>query len=381
MVITAAEFPLNTPMTHHDRTLHTGTGVPEDSIQQQGGGCPLKTAIMPYRNHDECTDQIGMLTKFNNLFPLWAIVLSGLAFVFSDSFGSMQSAIVPLLAAVMFMMGLTLGKEDFLRIAARPKSVLVGVVLQFALMPLLALLLSRILQLNIQLTAGMVLVGSCAGGTASNVMCYLAKGDVALSISMTMTSTLVGVIATPLLCNFYLSESIAVDTLGLLSSIMQIVFIPVTLGVLCNQFLNPLRAGLEPFLPGLSMVIILLIIAIVVALNASSLHETGAVVLLAVVLHNLSGLGGGYYLSRLMGFDIKQSQTIAIEVGMQNSGLGVALALQYFSATAALPGAIFSVWHNISGSVLASIWGKRRDSLTYILKDESHLSGSDTNRF
>lgn len=322
-----------------------------------------------------------MLSRFNNLFPLWAVLLSGFAFFFNGVFSGLQFAIVPLLAAVMFMMGLTLSKADFQRIVAQPKPVLVGVLLQFLLMPLLAIVLSKMLQLNAQLTAGMVLVGSCAGGTASNVMCYLAKGDVALSISMTMTSTLVGVIATPLLCSFYLSETIAVDTLGLLLSILQIVLIPVLLGTVCNHYISATVTRIEPVLPTLSMLVILLIIAIIVALNAASLADIGLLVLIAVMLHNLLGLAGGFYCSRLMGFDLKQSQTIAIEVGMQNSGLGVALALQYFSATAALPGAIFSVWHNISGSILASAWGKKRSSLEYLLKDEANLKTMEKKTF
>lgn len=312
-----------------------------------------------------------MLSKFNSLFPLWALLISLLAFFLSSPFAALSSAIVPLLAAVMFMMGLTLNKEDILRVVKDPKPVFVGVVLQFLLMPILALTLATMLQLSNQLTIGMVLVGSCAGGTASNVVCYLAKGDVALSISMTMVSTLVGVIATPLLCAFYLSATVSVDTLDLLLSIVQMVFIPVVLGFGCNYYLGSVTTRFEPLIPTLSVAIILLIIAIVVALNASRLLEVGLVTLIAVVLHNLSGLAGGFYVSRLLGLDIRQSQTIAIEVGMQNSGLGVALATQFFSATAALPGALFSVWHNISGSLLASHWGRRRSSLEYLIRDET----------
>jgi BASS family bile acid:Na+ symporter len=270
----------------------------------------------------------------------------------------------------MFLMGLTLTKADAERIVKDPKPILVGVVLQFLLMPVLALTFSKMLQLSNQLTIGMVLVGSCAGGTASNVVCYLAKGDVALSISLTMVSTLIGVIATPLLCAFYLSETVSVDTLALLFSIVQIVFIPVVLGFSCKLFMSDFSNRVDPFIPTLSVLIIILIIAIVVALNADRLLDVGLITLIAVILHNLSGLAGGYYISRLIGLDIKQSQTVAIEVGMQNSGLGVALATQFFSATAALPGALFSVWHNISGSLLASIWSRKRASLEYLLKDE-----------
>ena len=311
-----------------------------------------------------------MLARFNSLFPLWALLISLVAFFLNAPFATLNTAIVPLLATVMFLMGLTLTKADVERIVKDPKPILVGVVLQFLLMPVLALTFSKMLQLSNQLTIGMVLVGSCAGGTASNVVCYLAKGDVALSISLTMVSTLVGVIATPLLCAFYLSETVSVDTLALLFSIVQIVFIPVVLGFSCKLFISDFSNRVDPFIPTLSVLIIILIIAIVVALNADRLLDVGLITLIAVILHNLSGLAGGYYISRLIGLDIKQSQTVAIEVGMQNSGLGVALATQFFSTTAALPGALFSVWHNISGSLLASMWSNKRTSLEYLLKDE-----------
>lgn len=271
------------------------------------------------------------------------------------------------------MMGLTLSRNDFARMTKDPRPLFVGVLLQFLLMPLLALTLSGMLQLSNQLTVGMVIVGSCAGGTASNVIAYLAKGDVALSISMTMTSTLIGVFATPLLCTFYLAETVAVNSLDMLISLVQIVLLPVLAGGLLNHLFYRRISTFEKYLPSLSIVLILLIIAIVVALNSSHIADIGFVTLLAVILHNSLGLTGGFLFCRILGFNIKQSQTIAIEVGMQNSGLGVALALQYFSATAALPGALFSIWHNISGSILAVIWGNKRESFEYLIKDEQHL--------
>lgn len=312
-----------------------------------------------------------MLTKFNQLFPLWAILLSLVAFIASDFFSGFDFAIVPLLGLVMFLMGLNLKTSDFLQIIKDPAPVFVGVALQFILMPVLALTLSMMLQLSNQLSIGMVLVGCCAGGTASNVICYLAKGELALSISMTITSTLLGVIVTPLLCTFYLSESVTVDTLGMLFTMLEIVLLPLAAGCLLNHFAPGPVATVEPLLPTVAILLILFIISIVVSLNASRLTDIGLLTLLAVVLHNLCGLLGGFYVSRLFGFSLKRSQTIAIEVGMQNSGLGVALALQYFSATAALPGALFSIWHNISGSLLATYWSSKRSSLEYVLKDEA----------
>ena len=310
------------------------------------------------------------MSRLTTLFPLWAILLSGVAFFFSEPFSSLASWIIPLLAGVMFTMGLTLKAADFKRILQDPRPILVGILLQFILMPLLAVVLAKMFGLSNQLTAGLVLVGCCAGGTASNVISYLARADLALSISMTVCSTLVGVVATPLLTGFYLSTTINVDTIGMLASIIQIVLIPVLAGITLSHFFPELIRPLTPALPALSILIILTIISIVVALNSDSLLEVGALTLVAVVLHNLGGMCGGFYLSRLMGFDTRQSHTIAIEVGMQNSGLGVALALEFFSATAALPGALFSVWHNISGSLLASQWSRKRESLDYLLQDE-----------
>jgi BASS family bile acid:Na+ symporter len=311
-----------------------------------------------------------MTNKFNQLFPIWAIILSFSAFYLSDVLQPFADAIVPLLAAIMFIMGLNLRKQDFLHIIDEPLPVVVGVFIQFLLMPILALTLSLMLQLSNQLTAGMVLVGSCAGGTASNVICYLAKGELALSISMTLATTLLGVIVTPALCTFYLAETVSVDTIGMLLSMLQIVLLPVLVGSVVAHFTPELVNKLEPALPSCAIILILLVIMIIVALNASRMLDIGPLVLAAVILHNLGGLAGGFFISRLFGFSIRRSQTIAIEVGMQNSGLGVALAMQYFSVTAALPGALFSIWHNMSGSLLASYWSRNRSSLEYILRDE-----------
>ena len=315
------------------------------------------------------------LTK---LFPTLAIAVAATGALRPDSFVAAQFMIIPLLASIMFMMGLTLTRDDAQRIARDPRPVAVGVALQFLLMPILALTLAKLLQLSTPLTVGMVLVGSCAGGTASNVICFLARGDVALSVSMTFVSTLIGVVATPLLSQFYLAEQVAVDELAMIESLLQIVFVPVISGFCFRAVLPRLSAALQPALPLFSVICILFIIGIVVALNAPQLRGIGPLIVLAVVLHNALGIAGGFTLSRLFGFDLKQSQTIAIEVGMQNSGLAAALSLQFFSATAALPAALFSIWHNISGALLAGHWGRQRDSLKYLLADvkDSEMDGA-----
>ncbi|MEJ6526639.1 MAG: bile acid:sodium symporter family protein [OM182 bacterium] len=317
-------------------------------------------------------------SRLTKLFPILAIAVAATGALRPDSFVAAQFMIIPLLASIMFMMGLTLTRDDAQRIARDPRPVAVGVALQFLLMPILALTLAKLLQLSTPLTVGMVLVGSCAGGTASNVICFLARGDVALSVSMTFVSTLIGVVATPLLSQFYLAEQVAVDELAMIESLLQIVFVPVISGFCFRAVLPRLSAALQPALPLISVICILLIIGIVVALNAPQLRGIGPLIVLAVILHNALGIAGGFTLSRLFGFDLKQSQTIAIEVGMQNSGLAAALSLQFFSATAALPAALFSIWHNISGALLAGHWGRQRDSLKYLLADvkDSEMDGA-----
>ena len=317
-------------------------------------------------------------SRLTKLFPILAIAVAATGALRPDSFVAAQFTIIPLLASIMFMMGLTLTRDDARRIARDPRPVAVGVALQFLLMPILALTLAKLLQLSTPLTVGMVLVGSCAGGTASNVICFLARGDVALSVSMTFVSTLIGVVATPLLSQFYLAEQVAVDELAMIESLLQIVFVPVISGFCFRAVLPRLSAALQPALPLFSVICILFIIGIVVALNAPQLRGIGPLIVLAVVLHNALGIAGGFTLSRLFGFDLKQSQTIAIEVGMQNSGLAAALSLQFFSATAALPAALFSIWHNISGALLAGHWGRQRDSLKYLLADvkDSEMDGA-----
>lgn len=298
-----------------------------------------------------------LLNSFNLLFPLWAIAVSVWAYLQPAVFNSYGGWIVPLLSLVMFLMGLTLGIADFKRIARSPRPVFIGVALQFLLMPLLAWLIAGALQLPEPVAVGLILVGCCAGGTASNVICYLARGNVALSITMTLVSTLVGVALTPLLSSIYLAQSVEVDRLSMFLGIGQMVLLPVLAGVLVNHFLARRIAPLQPLFASLAIVSIVLIIAIIVGLNQASLASIGLITLIAVILHNSLGLVCGYGCSRLLRLGVVDSRTVAIEVGMQNSGLGVALAMKYFSAGAALPGAVFSVWHNLSGSALASYWG------------------------
>ncbi|UXI03677.1 bile acid:sodium symporter family protein [Photobacterium sp. TY1-4] len=303
-----------------------------------------------------------MIERITQLFPLWAIAFSLCAFLQPALFIDLKSQIVPLLTVIMLAMGVTLSPKDFSNVLKHKVAVGVGVLLQFGIMPLAALLISSIMGLSTELTVGMVLVGSVAGGTASNVMAFLAKGDVALSISMTAISTLLGVVLTPLLVALLVGQSVDVPTGAMLFSLVKIVFAPVILGLVINTLARKQVDKIQPLLPLLSMAAIVLIIAIVVALNADNLSRIGPLVALAVMLHNGLGLLCGYVACRLLKFEEKVCRTIALEVGLQNSGLATALAMKFFTPAAAVPGTIFSIWHNISGSVLAGYWSKRQDS-------------------
>jgi BASS family bile acid:Na+ symporter len=290
------------------------------------------------------------------LFPILAIIASVTAYAVPGLFLPLKGSIMPLLTVIMFGMGLTLTAADFKHVAIRPQVVGLGVLLQYTVMPLTALIIGRSLALEPELIAGLVLVGCSPGGTASNVISYLAKADVALSVTLTLISTLLAVVATPVLTWLLVGQTIPVAVGAMLLSLLKIVLIPVLLGVALNTFFHQWLRRLQPIFPMVATVAIVMVIAIVVALNQERLATTGLTVILAVILHNLFGLLGGYWVPRLLGNDPITCRTLSIEVGMQNSGLSVALAVQYFSALAALPGAIFSIWHNLSGAVLASWW-------------------------
>ncbi len=294
------------------------------------------------------------------LFPLAALLMTAFSIVFPDVLSGYAAAIVPLLGLVMFAMGLTLSVSDFRLVFRQPGLVLIGLCLQYMLMPFIAWLIATLLSLPLPMTLGLILIGSCPGGTASNVICYLARGNVALSITLTFVSTILAVIMTPLLTYTYVDKSIDVPVLMMAKSLLLIILLPVTMGVLVNHFFHSRLKPVRVLLPALSMLCVILIIGVIVARNQAYLPQLSLLVAFAVVLHNVIGLLSGYWLARLLTDDIQSAKTIAIEVGMQNSGLGLVLANQYFSAAAALPGVLFSIWHNISGVILAGHWSRRR---------------------
>jgi BASS family bile acid:Na+ symporter len=294
-------------------------------------------------------------------FPLWALAFAAAAYAWPGLFAPAKPAILPLLGVVMLGMGLTLTPANFAEVLRRPRLVALGLALQYGIMPAAAWLVGTLLGLPSPVVAGLVLVGSCPGGTASNVITYLARGDVALSITLTAVSTVAAVVLTPALTWVYVGQTVPVPVGSMLVTIAEVVLLPVAAGVAVNALAGHRLHPLKRAFPAVSVAAIVIIIAIVVALNHRSLAAMGPMVALAVAAHNAVGLAAGYGFAAGIGLDRRLVRTIAIEVGMQNSGLGVALAAKYLAPLAALPGAVFSVWHNLSGSLLAARWGRRAE--------------------
>jgi len=292
------------------------------------------------------------------------VLLSALAaLLFPDTLSHLRPRLInPLLGIIMFGMGLTLQAEDFKVVFSRPRDVLVGCLAQFTVMPLLAFALTKVFRLEPALAIGVILVGCCPGGTASNVITYLAKGDLALSVGMTAVSTLLAPVLTPLLVWLLAGETVDVDVVGMLLSILWVVILPIALGLLVKRFWPRATEQASAYLPALSTLAICLIVLIVIAANAHKLLDGGLVILLVVVLHNVCGLGAGYLIGKLLRLTPAKRRAISVEVGMQNSGLASSLATLHFAAypLATIPGALFSVWHNISGALVAKLYSRKQ---------------------
>ena len=277
-----------------------------------------------------------------------------------------------LLGIVMFGMGMTLKLSDFKVVFTKPKAVICGILSQFIIMPVLAFLLVTLFQLPTELAVGVILVGACPGGTSSNVMTYLAKGDVALSVGMTACTTIMAPFVTPALVLLLAGQTVDVSYVSMLVSIVQVVLVPIALGFVINYFFSKFAQAFSKALPLISVVAICLIIMAVVSANAAKLMTTGPLVVAVVMLHNICGYALGYLVGRLLGLTKEQMRTLSIEVGMQNSGLATSLATMHFAAMpmAAVPGTVFSVWHNISGAVYANILARTAEGK----KDESRAA-------
>ncbi len=307
-----------------------------------------------------------------NLFGFAVLGCAVVAYLFPGAFTEwfgvkLTSLVVPAIQLIMFGMGTTLGAADFIRVVRRPWAVATAVTLQFVFMPLIGFALAKMFALDAELAAGFILVGSVAGGTASNVIAFLAKADVALSVAMTCCSTLLSPLATPLLMKLLAGRLVEVDASSLMAGVVQIVVAPVAAGAAVHALLKAQFAAhkraLDAILSAFSMAGICFTILAIVASGSETIRTAGCAVAAAAILHNLSGYALGYWTARLLGrwssLDELDARTIAIEVGMQNSGMASALALGVMdSARIALPANVFSVWMNFSGSILADIFSK-----------------------
>lgn len=305
---------------------------------------------------------LAALSRFvGNTFALWILLFAVLAFYQPAWFLPLVKWIVPLLGLIMFGMGLTLKTEDFREVARRPLRVLIGVLAQFLIMPGLAWLLCQVLRLPPEVAVGVILVGCCPGGTASNVMTWFARGDLALSVAITAVTTVLAPLVTPALIWLLASAWLPVQFGALFMSILQVVLLPIALGLIAQRLLGVRVRHLVEVLPLVSVVSIVVIVAAVVAASQAKIAESGLLIMAVVVLHNGLGLALGYLAGKVFGLPLAQRKTLAIEVGMQNSGLGAALASAHFSPLAAVPSALFSVWHNLSGSLLAALFRRMKD--------------------
>ncbi|MGE8559186.1 bile acid:sodium symporter family protein [Acinetobacter sp. UBA3106] len=298
-------------------------------------------------------------------FALWVVLFAGIALIVPEAFVWLKVYITWMLGIIMFGMGMTMTVEDFKGVLQSPKAVVIGVVAQFVVMPGLAYLLCQLFQLPPEIAVGVILVGCCPGGTASNVITYMAKGNTALSVACTSVSTLLAPVLTPAIFYLLASQWIEINAMSMLGSILQVVLFPIILGLIVR---GVLKHKVDPYIqvmPLISVVAIVAIVAAIIAGSKAQILQSGLLILGVVALHNGLGYLLGFWASRFFKLPYADSKAIAIEVGMQNSGLGVALAAVHFAASpiTAVPSAIFSLWHNISGPALASYWASRANKI------------------
>lgn len=306
---------------------------------------------------------MGVLQKIGkfagNTFAIWVLVAAGLAIWLPEYFTWIGSYITILLGIVMFGMGMTLKLDDFKLILQHPKGVIIGIVSQFVVMPLLAFTLAKIFNLPPEIAVGVILVGCCPGGTSSNVMTFLAKGNTALSVTITSCTTLLAPFVTPALIYLLASEWLPVSFMAMFMSVIKVVLIPIVLGILAQFLFRPIVEKSIDILPSVSVIAIVMIVAAVVSGSRDKILETGLIIFAIVILHNGLGYLIGFLVAKLFKLQYDDQKAISIEVGMQNSGLGAQLAMAHFDPVSAVPSAIFSFWHNISGPILATYWGSR----------------------
>lgn len=303
-------------------------------------------------------------TQFvSKTFAIWVVVFAFIAAQFPETFKQFVPWIPYLLGIVMLGMGLTLTFKDFAEVTKNPKSVIIGVIAQFAVMPSVAYGLVKAFNLPPDLAIGVILVGCCPGGTSSNVMTYLARGSTALSVACTTISTLLAPVLTPAIFYLFASQWLEINATAMFISVLQMVLLPIFVGVVIRTIFKQKVEQFSQTMPLISVIAIVLIVTAVVSVSRDRIIESGLLIFAVVALHNGLGYLIGYLASRLFKLPIADSKAVAIEVGMQNSGLGAALAALHFKANPviAVPSAVFSFWHNISGPILAMIFAKMKN--------------------
>lgn len=296
-------------------------------------------------------------------FALWVILFAVIAMMLPEAFVWLKAYITWMLGLAMLGMGMTMTLADFKGVLHSPKAVLIGVIAQFVVMPGLAYALCKLFNLAPEIAIGVILVGCCPGGTASNVITYMAKGNTALSVACTSVSTLLAPLLTPAIFYLLASQWLHIDAGSMFVSILQVVLFPIVLGLIIRSFFKKQVEQYIQIMPLVSVIAIVAIVAAIIGASKTAILQSGLMILGVVILHNGLGYLLGFWASRLFKLPYADSKAVAIEVGMQNSGLGVALAAVHFAASpvTAVPSAIFSLWHNISGPALATYWASRKD--------------------
>lgn len=292
-------------------------------------------------------------------FTVWLVLCSVIAFFFPDTLKFKGSWITNMLGLIMLGMGLTMKIDDFKLVFSRPRDVIVGIILRYTIMPLVGFCVAKMIGLSPALAAGLILVGCCPSGTAANVICFLSKGDVALSVTISSFNILLAPILLPPTFLFFAGQYVHVDAVAMFIDTIKVVLIPVTAGLLLRTFYPYFVERIMTIVPVVTIIVMIWVIAIVVAVSAAKMATVAIIVLIAVAMHNGTGLILGYGISKAIGMEENKARAICFEVGIEMSGLAVVLAMAHLDPLAAVPGAIFSVWHNITGGIVAGYWAKR----------------------
>jgi BASS family bile acid:Na+ symporter len=299
--------------------------------------------------------------RFTNAFPVWVIGAGILAMIYPPALTWFKGSLITYgLGVIMLGMGLTLTAQDFKRILIYPKWIFLGVTLQYTVMPFAGFALANFFELSKMMAIGLILVASCPGGTASNVVAFIAKANVALSVSMTALSTIIAIFMTPLLTDFLVGSRFEVDTWKLFLGTVKVVLIPILLGVSLNTFFHKSTEKILPIAPPIAVIIIALIVGSSIGFGKEEILDSGPNLFIAIGLLHLFGFVLGYIISKFVLKDEQVAKTISIEVGMQNSGLAVVLAKQNFGQMATIPGAISALTHCVYGSIAVYLWNRKK---------------------